>query len=102
MHGLEWVGFGLTRPNCPHSGTAHSRARRRLVPRLERLNSQPLTPNLRWHAACTLSCGGIGQESPVGAASTQRRRTEGVVRVAPGVHVILLLTTVIPLGECLS
>jgi hypothetical protein len=30
------------------------------------------------------------------------RRLEGVMRVAPGVHVIPLLTTVIPFADCLS
>jgi hypothetical protein len=75
---MKWATFGFGHmPTCPHSGTARSRARRRLLARLERLHTQLLTLNLRWHSACTLSCGGIGQDSPKEAVSTRRKTNRG-------------------------
>ena len=100
---MKWAGFGFDQiPSCPHSGTARSRARRRLVSRLERLHTQPLTPNLRWHAVCTNSYGGIGQDSPMDDATTQRKTNRGRHEGSSRCSCNPMLTTVNPLGDCLS
>jgi hypothetical protein len=101
---IDWPRVLTQITTCPHSGTARGRAWLRLESRLERLHNQLFTPNLRWHAACTNSCRRNHQARLTSGGrlypteDEQRARHEGSSRCS----VIPLLTTVVPLGDCLS
>jgi hypothetical protein len=62
--------------------------------------AQPTTyARFRWHAACTVSCGGIGQESPIEAVSPQRKTNKsGVTMGVSRCSRVLLLTALVPLA----
>jgi hypothetical protein len=62
--------------------------------------AQPTTyARVRWHAACAVSCGGIGQESAIETVSPQPKTNKsGVTMGGSRCSRVLLLTALVPLA----